>query len=259
MHLYTYHGSVLNLWNKTKCITSLLNPYIQKVWWSTEKNDLVWMFSTLLHDFSLLVLTWASYNLLISKEHPTTSICTLPLANGTATDFFNLYTAVKIVQSISVVQAPGRKTIVSLDHQLYAKCIHLQPKQDIGVHYAFRPGKLHLVFAMLKAAEKSIDSSGLDSAFVEGDILGPATVEQVKAGKHVKRSIEAHLTLSLALFSRYIEKFLQCNPAIEKLTQNGIADGVSNLEHHRNLENSLRMSRVTTSLIGFNRLHRFSG
>ena len=217
------------------------------------------MFSTLLRDFSLLVLTWASYNLLISKEHPTTSICTLPLANGTPTDFSNLYTAVKIVQSISVVQAPGRKTIVSLDHQLYAKCIHLQPKQDIGVHYAFRPGKLHLVFAMLKTAEKSIDSSGLDSAFVEGDILGPATVEQVKAGKHVKRSIEAHLTLYLALFSRYIEKFLQCNPAIEKLTQNGIADGVSNLEHHRNLENSLRMSRVTTSLIGFNRLHRFSG
>ena len=86
-----------------------------------------------LNDFPLLVLTWASYNSLISKEHTTTSICTLPLANGSQTDFSNLYTALKIVQGISVVEAPGRKIIVSLDPQLYAECIHLSQNKTLGI------------------------------------------------------------------------------------------------------------------------------
>ena len=49
----------------------------------------------------------------------------------------------------------------------------------------------------------------------------PATAEQVKASK-----VEEFRTLYLALFSRYIEKLLQCNPTIEILIRNGIADEV---------------------------------
>ena len=131
MHRYTYHDSMRNLWNKR------YNTFIKSV--NTEilvkfgKNNLVWMLSMSLNDFPLLVLTWASYNLLISKEHTITSICTLPLANGSQTDFSNLYTALKIVQGISVVEAPGRKIIVSLDPQLYAECIHLSQNKTLGI------------------------------------------------------------------------------------------------------------------------------
>ena len=97
------------------------------------KKDLVWMLSKSLHNF-LLFSFWVSYNLLISKEIPTTSVCTLPIVNGSPTDFSNLYTALKIVQGISVVQVPGKKAVVLLDLQLYVKCIQFQSKQDIGVH-----------------------------------------------------------------------------------------------------------------------------
>ena len=99
-----------------------------------NKKDLVWMLSKLLHNFLLFVSCWVSYNLLISKEIPTTSVCTLPIVNGSPTDFSNLYTALKIVQGISVAQVPGKKTVVLLDLQLYVKCIQFQSKQDIGVH-----------------------------------------------------------------------------------------------------------------------------
>ena len=174
--------------------------------------------------------------MLIIKDNPTQSICNPPLINGSPTDFSNLCTALKIVEKISVVQAPRRTTIVSLDSHLYVKCIQLQLKQDIAVHYVFRLGELYTAFAMIKAVRKYIAGSGLDSAFIEEEIHGPATVEQVKAGKHMKRSVEAYVKLYLALFRRYIEKLLQCNPAIEKLIRNGIADGASNLEHHGNLE-----------------------
>ena len=47
---------------------------------------------------------------------------------------------------------------------------------------------------MLKAVGKYIDGSGLDSAFIEGDILGIAIIEQVKAEKHTKRLVESYLT-----------------------------------------------------------------
>ena len=87
---------------------------------------------------------------------------------------------------------------------------------------------------MLKAVGKYIDDNGLDSAFIEGETLGLAIVEQVKAGKHMKKSVEAYL----ALFRRCIEKLLQWNPAIGKLIRNGIVDGVSNLKNHRNLGKS---------------------
>ena len=172
------------------------------------KNDLVWMLSKSLHNFSLLIQTWASCNSLISKEHPTTSFFTLPLVNSSPTDFSNLYTALRIVRGISVVQALGRKTIVSLDLQLYAICIQFQSKQDLRFHYVFRLGELHVVFAMLKAVGKYIDASGLASAFIEEEIPGPGTVEQVKAGKRIKRSVTAYLILYLAHFRRYIEKLI---------------------------------------------------
>lgn len=43
---------------------------------------------------------------------------------------------------------------------------------------------------MLKAVGEYIDGSGLDSAFIEGDILEIAIIEQVKAEKHTKRLVE---------------------------------------------------------------------
>ena len=47
---------------------------------------------------------------------------------------------------------------------------------------------------MLKAVGEYIDGSGLDSAFIEGDILEIAIIEQVKAEKHTKRLVESYLT-----------------------------------------------------------------
>ena len=75
----------------------------------------------------------------------------------------------------------------------------------------FRMGELHVVFAMLKVVGKYIDASGLDESFVEADIYGPNTLEQIKRGKHYKRSFEAFVTLYRTLFSLYIEKYLEQN------------------------------------------------
>ena len=72
-------------------------------------------------------------------------------------------------------------------------------------------GELHVVFAMLKVLGKYINNSGLDQAFEEPEIYGPATTEQIKIGKHMKRTFEANTTLYVAPFCVYME-FCQLSP-----------------------------------------------
>ena len=123
---------------------------------------------------------------------------------GPPTDWSNLYTSLNIVQGINAAVFPGQKTIVSLDLQLYVKCMQLREKDNISKHFVFRLGELHIVFAMLKVIGKYIDESGLDRLFVESGIYGPTTLAQIKDGKHMKRGFEAFMILYLSLTHMYV-------------------------------------------------------
>ena len=61
----------------------------------------------------------------------------------------------------------GRKAIVCLDLQLYAKCMQLQEKNEIMEGFIFRVGELHVVFTVLKVLGKVINNSTLDLSFQE--------------------------------------------------------------------------------------------
>ena len=82
----------------------------------------------------------------------------------------------------------------------------MQKRDEIDRQFVFRMGELHIVFAFLKCIGKFIGNSGLDEIFVESGIYGPQTLEQIKSGKHLKRSFEAYLTLYIALYELYLEK-----------------------------------------------------
>ena len=49
--------------------------------------------------------------------------------------------------------------------QLYAKCIQLESQKEM--------------FRLFKALGKYINNSGLDQAFTEAEIYGPATIDQM--------------------------------------------------------------------------------
>ena len=91
--------------------------------------------------------------------------------------------------------APRRKTIITLDLQLYAKALHLQGRNEITNNFVFRPGELHIVLAFQHANVKYIENSGLDQYFIDCDIYEPVTVNQILNGKHMKRGMEAHMVL----------------------------------------------------------------
>ena len=84
---------------------------------------------------------------------------------------------------------------------------------------------------MLKSLGKYIDNSGLDQAFVEPKIYGPGTLDQIKEGKPMKRSLEAFHTLYTTLFNIYIQNFLESHPLLEKELREGIIHAVTTLQN----------------------------
>ena len=86
---------------------------------------------------------------------------------------------------------------MTLDLQLYAKCMELLSTKEIKDNFIFR---LELgVFAFLKVLGKYINCSGLDQILIDTETYGSTTLSQVLNGKHMKRGFEAHMILRLSL------------------------------------------------------------
>ena len=88
----------------------------------------------------------------------------------------------------------------------------------------FRLGELHIVFAMLKVLGKYIDDSGLDKLFIEAGVYGSTTLRQILEGKHMKRGVEAHVTMYVALSRRYFLDWYrhhkeECSEDIDEIEQ----------------------------------------
>ena len=152
--------------------------------------------------------TWNVYNSLISKDKEPAIIQFLPSYPGPPTDCSNLYSALKRVQGIATRTTPNLKTIVTLDLQLYDKCMRMTDNPVIRDNFIFRLGELHIVFAMLKVLGKYIIDSGLDDIFTGTGIYGPTTFGQIINGKHMQRCLEDYFTLYLALSTILFENVL---------------------------------------------------
>ena len=122
-----------------------------------------------------------------------------------------MYSAIAASAKLSVNIGLSSKTIVSLDLELYMKCIQLQSIWNINPHFIFRMGELHTVFCTGKVLEKIIDASGLDMSLSIADIYGTTTVEQIKSEKHIYRLFEGYFTLYLSLYKIYLQKFIDTN------------------------------------------------
>ena len=134
-------------------------------------------------DLIKLAPTWEVYNSLFPDNlGATPKVSSLLVISGSTADWSNLCTAHKIVQNTNTTCTPQKKTIASLDIKLYAKCIQLQSKRKMSNNFLFRFGELYVVFTVLKILRKYINKKGLDDTFVEAEIYGLATIEQIKNG-----------------------------------------------------------------------------
>jgi hypothetical protein len=147
--------------------------------------------------------TWAATkSLLQSRQHVnhTISEVVAPLFKTSPTDYATLYSVLTLTQEISaVVVGPERRTIITLDLDLYERALKIQ--QSVGSNsWVLRAGELHICFAALHELGKYLEGNGLDTVAVETRIYSPATLRGIYTGKAFKRGVEYHLMNALACF-----------------------------------------------------------
>ena len=138
-----------------------------------------------------------------------------PLVRLTPTAYDVLYTGIMRAHDITThVMGSESITVITLDLQLYDMAMKLWvEREDIRKQFLFRPGELRVVFWALAALGKYIEGSGIDQAGVEAGLYSPTTVTQILNGKHMYRSLEAHIMVTLiALYNLYFHSFLTSDP-----------------------------------------------
>ena len=73
-----------------------------------------------------------------------------------------------------------------------------------------------MVMAMLRTIGSCFDSSWIDMCWIELELYGPSTVKQIIDGKHVEHGKRAHMMTLQALFSLYLEAFLEGSPDVRR-------------------------------------------
>lgn len=203
---YSYFKSELqNNIETTKAKNQNLAWYLCNSFCEHEKNKKIPMLS--------------AYNSLTCTDcHKITNIAMMPLLNAPAHEWNTLMTILMQAQHITVkIMGNNHKTIITFDMQLYEKAVKLQmskkPQLD---NFVFRVGELHVVMNALRALGDSIESSGLEDAWVESELYSSTTVNQILQCKNLKRTLNAHMITQTALHILYLPFAIQSEEGIIK-------------------------------------------
>ena len=123
--------------------------------------------------------------------------------------------ALKITQGINVAVTSEKKTIVTLDLQLYSKCMQMCQNDEIKNIFIFRLGKLHVVFAYLKVLGKYVLGSGIEEILIHAGVYCSTTLSQILQGKHMKIVKEVHMVIYLSLYKIYLQNFFELHPEMK--------------------------------------------
>jgi len=147
--------------------------------------------------------TWGATNSILKYSEGvgikrTNSSPVAPLFKQSPTDYATLYTALMLTQEIwAVVVGPERRTVITLDLDLYERALKIQQSTGNG-NWFLRAGELHITMAALHALAKYIEGSGLDTVAIETSIYSPAALRAILTGKAFKRGVEYHIMNALA-------------------------------------------------------------
>ena len=208
---------------------------------------------------------WSAYHSLKSKSRPLTRFGTLPLLAAPAHEWSTMLTVLKQAQHINaLIVGPNRKTVVTLDMQLYEKAKKLQMYRSDCDHLILRIGEMHTIMTALRAAGASIGDSGLEDTWCEAGLYGPTTIHQILEGKHLKRALDAHLTTYQALFDLYMDVFMSENPeskdellqlALDLRSACAKDDGDEVRRMHNVILVALENAALTRNMTDFDRKH----
>ena len=200
---------------------------------------------------SKTVPTWSAYNSVLNEAKKETRVCVLPLIETSPTNTSIQLTFMKKLEKITSYVTPQAKTVVSLDLGLYKPVLKLaMANKELSKNWVLRPGELHIIMAMLRAIGSFLDGTGLDS--ILSSLYDDSTVTNILAGKCVRRAIEAHISLRLALFKCYIDEFYKLHPQIKEKLEPELEKLVDALQGKNSNEVKSMHNKVTKLLKDLN-------
>ena len=210
------------------------------------------------------VPVWAAYNSLMRTSHSGVDdsqkldkVHALPLINSPAHEWNTLTTALVQLNNLNQLTKSddnNEPILVWLDMDLYKRVrklsfLDLQFKDKIIAC----PGPFHIVLCALRCLGGTVESSGLDEAWIEAGLYSSVTVVQILNGKHHNRALDAHQISLQALFDLWIEAFFAENPTLHQqlmstmsAVRKACSNGIDVAEAHRQLVasvNNLELKR----------------
>ena len=181
---------------------------------------------------------WSGFHSSVAeKPHFRTNIGVLPIIPNPVTEWSTVYTALKIMQGISAeVCGPERKTTITLDLVLYEKAVQLvHCNPALKEKFNLRLGELHILMAHLRGIGTYINSSGIDSIWIESGVYGPTTTRSILACTHLKRAFQAHEDTICALYQLFMQEFYKEHPEEEQEFRNIIVEHPTNKDRMESL------------------------
>ncbi|KAE8288343.1 hypothetical protein D5F01_LYC12211 [Larimichthys crocea] len=189
---------------------------------SYQLTQLGWVFASALSRIKAKetpsnIPSWAGYNSLLSESLPLTQVGALPLLPEVAHEWSTLLTVIMQADQLrKLAVGENHPTVITFDMALYEKVVKLlDARPDLKQMVVPRLGELHVVMAALRALGAFMENSGIDDAWVEADVYGPATTRQILKCTHYKRSLHAHIYSYVALFEMALEEFFKDNPQLQ--------------------------------------------
>ena len=136
---------------------------------------------------------WTSFNKRHSDtSYAMTSIGYMPMVIAPAHDMDTLNTVV--LRCKHVARTLGQNyVVITVDEALFCKLMELKwANADYQNCLVVRLGGLHTLMTFMGVIGKHVQSSGLMEAWIEANVLGPKTAEQVLHGKSYARGMRVH-------------------------------------------------------------------
>ena len=109
-----------------------------------------------------------------------------------------------------------------------------------------------MLFLQFSVLGKIINNSGIDLSFEEPGIYGPVTLCQIKDGKHLYHSLEAHFVLYLTLDQNYITKILEKHSDIHRCLEEIIDTNIATMNENSTLVIKDTYNKIKSVLLSLN-------
>jgi hypothetical protein len=154
---------------------------------------------------------WTQFNQTISTTDPAvTSVgYIMPIIQAPAHELDTLNTVIQRCKHVAN-KLGQHYVVLTADEALFCKVMELKwEKEEYQNILVVRLGGLHISLNFMKVIGKHMDCSGLVEAWVESNLLGPKTAEQVMAGKSYIRGMRSHKLTLQAMWRILLPQLLQ--------------------------------------------------